>query len=489
MPARKRAKAPDMFAQAAASRAAGQAPLAARMRPQTLDEFVGQEHLVGEGHLLRKAIEADEVPSMVLWGPPGSGKTTLARIIAGLTKSHFAPVSAVAAGVADLRRIVAEATDRLGMHSGRTILFIDEIHRFNKAQQDAVLPYVEDGTVTLIGATTENPSFEVISPLLSRSRVYALEPLTAEQFCAMALALGERYAQAIAAALRPRDAPDLIAVHGKTIVHRPPVSWQLINPAPIAARFGCPVVYNLRQADIAAGGQGAPITPIADWILFRDRLHRRAIVNLGGFCNATILPAARSGKPLEQVRGFDICACNLVLDAVARQTLGTPYDQGGGAAQCGAPHAKAVQDLCATFRRQRSEHRSLGTADEASDWVAQHKIRIPPNDLAATAVEAVAECIGAALAEHDVDQIIIAGGGAHNRALVEAIDLQCHTPARLIDALGVPIQAREALAMAVLGALCADGIPITLPQVTGCTDPAPVAGMWCLPMGPAWASR
>jgi len=180
MPARKRAKAPDMFAQAAASRAAGQAPLAARMRPQTLDEFVGQGHLVGEGRLLRKAIEADEVPSMVLWGPPGSGKTTLARIIAGLTKSHFAPVSAVAAGVADLRRIVAEATDRLGMHSGRTVLFIDEIHRFNKAQQDAILPYVEDGTVTLIGATTENPSFEVISPLLSRSRVYALEPLTAE---------------------------------------------------------------------------------------------------------------------------------------------------------------------------------------------------------------------------------------------------------------------------------------------------------------------
>ncbi len=210
MAARKRQKAPDMFAQAAASRAAGQAPLAARMRPQTLDEFVGQEHLVGEGRLLRKAIEADEVPSMVLWGPPGSGKTTLARIIAGLTKSHFAPVSAVAAGVADLRRIVAEATDRLGMHggpgtgpSGRTILFIDEIHRFNKAQQDAVLPYVEDGTVTLIGATTENPSFEVISPLLSRSRVYALEPLTAEQVeTILRRALADEQ-HGVAASLRP----------------------------------------------------------------------------------------------------------------------------------------------------------------------------------------------------------------------------------------------------------------------------------------------
>jgi putative ATPase len=181
MRASKRSKGQDMFAQAGARRAARQAPLAARMRPQTLDEFVGQEHLVGEGRLLRKAIEADEVPSVVLWGPPGSGKTTLARIVAGMTQSHFAPISAVAAGVADLRRIVDEARDRLGMHEQRTILFIDEIHRFNKAQQDAVLPYVEDGTVTLIGATTENPSFEVISPLLSRCRVYTLEPLTPEQ--------------------------------------------------------------------------------------------------------------------------------------------------------------------------------------------------------------------------------------------------------------------------------------------------------------------
>ncbi|MEX0800244.1 MAG: replication-associated recombination protein A [Dehalococcoidia bacterium] len=170
-----------MFDRAADALAAGNAPLAARMRPRTLDEFVGQEHIVGPGRLLRNAIEADQLPSMVLWGPPGAGKTTLARIIAGLTQSHFEPVSAVAAGVADLRRVVAEAKDRLGLSGQRTVLFIDEIHRFNKAQQDAVLPYVEDGTITLIGATTENPSFQVISPLLSRSRVYALQPLTPEQ--------------------------------------------------------------------------------------------------------------------------------------------------------------------------------------------------------------------------------------------------------------------------------------------------------------------
>ena len=171
----------SLFAEAARVRAERHAPLAARMRPRSLDEFVGQEHLVGEGRVLRRAIDADQLPSMVFWGPPGSGKTTLARIIASLTQSHFEPVSAVASGVADLRRVVAEARDRLGEQGQRTILFIDEIHRFNKAQQDVVLPYVEDGTITLIGATTENPSFEVISPLLSRSRVFKLEPLTPEQ--------------------------------------------------------------------------------------------------------------------------------------------------------------------------------------------------------------------------------------------------------------------------------------------------------------------
>ena len=146
-------------------------PLAARMRPRTLDEFVGQQHLVGPEHELRRAIEEDRVGSMMLWGPPGSGKTTLARLIARVTSSHFVPLSAVSAGVADLRRNIEEARLRRAQSGQRTILFIDEIHRFNKAQQDAFLPYVERGDITLIGATTENPSFEVISSLLSRTKV------------------------------------------------------------------------------------------------------------------------------------------------------------------------------------------------------------------------------------------------------------------------------------------------------------------------------
>lgn len=156
-------------------------PLAARMRPRSFNELIGQEHIIGNGKILRRAIENDQVPSAIFWGPPGSGKTTLAILISSVTQSHFEQVSAVTAGVADLRRIINDAKDRLGMHAQRTILFVDEIHRFNKAQQDVLLPHIEDGSITFICATTENPSFEVIGPLLSRCRVFTLNPLTNDQ--------------------------------------------------------------------------------------------------------------------------------------------------------------------------------------------------------------------------------------------------------------------------------------------------------------------
>jgi putative ATPase len=171
----------DMFNKQDEQQQMKQAPLATRMRPNDLSGFVGQEHIIGKGRVLRRAIEADRIPSVIFWGPPGCGKTTLAYIIASSTGAYFAPVSAVSANVADLRRIVEQAKERRKVQMQKTILFIDEIHRFNKAQQDAVLPYVEDGTVILIGATTENPSFEVTSPLLSRSRVLPLKPLSEEE--------------------------------------------------------------------------------------------------------------------------------------------------------------------------------------------------------------------------------------------------------------------------------------------------------------------
>lgn len=172
----------DLFEHSRQEQIRREAPLAARMRPCTLNEFVGQEHIVGEGRLLRRAIEADRLfSSLIFWGPPGTGKTTLAMVIANTTASHFETISAVLAGVADLRRIIKEAKERRGMYGRRTILLVDEIHRWNRAQQDALLPHVEDGTVVLIGATTENPYFEVIAPLVSRSRVFQFKPLADDQ--------------------------------------------------------------------------------------------------------------------------------------------------------------------------------------------------------------------------------------------------------------------------------------------------------------------
>jgi len=172
----------DLFDHAMQERMKTEAPLAARMRPRTLEEYIGQEHIVGEGKLLRRAIESDRMfSSIILWGPPGTGKTTLAQVIANTTKSRFITISAILAGKADLRVIIDEAMERRRLHHERTILFVDEVHRWNKAQQDALLPHVEAGVVTLIGATTENPYFEVIKALISRSRVFQLRNLNQEE--------------------------------------------------------------------------------------------------------------------------------------------------------------------------------------------------------------------------------------------------------------------------------------------------------------------
>lgn len=307
------------------------------------------------------------------------------------------------------------------------------------------------------------------------------KPMRAESIARTAWAFGERHAELIQSILdeqaRP-DAPALIAVHGQTVFHQPPISWQLLNPAPIAARFASPVVSDLRQADLAAGGQGAPITPIADWIMFRHSEKSRAIVNLGGFCNITVLPAEDTADARKNVTGFDLCVCNQLLDAIARRALDQPYDDRGRAALAGNVDDAITSELLRILNEQHAAHRSLGTGDACGAWLEQHLDALAGPDLAASAVRAVGRCINDRLRTANVDELILAGGGARNEALVNTIRDSSPGPVAMSDDLGIPAEAREAAAMAILGVLCADGVPITLPRITGCRQSAPRAGSW-----------
>lgn len=307
------------------------------------------------------------------------------------------------------------------------------------------------------------------------------ERMTASEIAAASLALGQVHAELASRVAAQSGPPDFAAAHGQTVFHAPPRSWQLLNPAPIAAALRRPVVYDLRAADLAAGGQGAPITPMADFIFFRDEAHPRAVVNLGGFCNVTLLPP-RQGRAdeawLSAVRGADVCACNHVLDAAARRALGKPYDESGAAAMRGASSEPAVRELAQSLEAQSRAGRSLGSGDEALAWVERHADRLSGADLLASAAKAVGESIARALTPFAPALVLVAGGGAHNRALLGHVARAVGAHVSPTDEYGVPVGAREAASMAVLGALCADGVPITLPAVTGVADPAPLAGAW-----------
>ncbi len=304
-----------------------------------------------------------------------------------------------------------------------------------------------------------------------------------ERFLAARLAYSEAVADSVELLVREvGQTPALVAVHGQTVFHRPPLSWQVLDPWVVARRVGCAVVHDLRGADLASGGEGAPITPLADWVLFRSAEADRAIVNLGGFCNVTVL---RRGVEAASVEGFDVCACNHVMDAAARAALGAPVDRGGEAALRGEADARAGEELGEVLRVQRSGRRSLGSGDEACSVVEEWRGRLGPEDLLATAAEVVGRTIGEAIADRAGGAVAhVAGGGAHNAALVGAIgralggDRGGGAPVRGLDALGVPGAYREAACMGVLGALAADGVGVTVPGVTGAREPLPLGGSW-----------
>lgn len=309
--------------------------------------------------------------------------------------------------------------------------------------------------------------------------------MTAGDIAAIARDFALFHAAAIERLLREsgtaRERVAFICVHGQTVFHAPPLSWQLFEPAPLAHALQIPVVCNLRQADLAAGGQGAPITPLADAVLFAHAGGPLAIVNLGGFANYTALPAPRDAVEPDAIRGGDICACNQLLDAVARAALRQPYDADGHAALAGNVHDEAFEDLEGILRVQALSRRSLGTGDEVGDWLSRYRIHVAPNDLARTACEAIASVIVERLpAREGLHRIIVAGGGVRNTALVRAIASASPAHVTTTHDHGVPIEFREAACFAVLGALCQDRVAITLPSVTGVTRP-PIAGQWCHP--------
>jgi 1,6-anhydro-N-acetylmuramate kinase len=314
-------------------------------------------------------------------------------------------------------------------------------------------------------------------------------PMAAGAFARMARDLGHACAAAIADLLPRDERLDLAAIHGQTIFHDPPLSWQVLNPAAAARRLGCAVVSDLRAADLAAGGQGAPITPLADWVIFRHPRRRRVVLNLGGFCNLTALPRGDDADPLPAIDGCDVCACNQALDAVARAALHAPFDRDGRAAASGRPDSARAGELAEILAAQAAAARSLGSADAGHvDWVRRGAAELCGPELAASAVTAVATVIAAAVPPHAPDEVIVAGGGARNLALVAALRRLIAAPLATSDDHGMPVEAREAAAIAVLGALCADRVPITLPQVTGCGAPAPLAGQWTFPGGISAAS-
>lgn len=313
-------------------------------------------------------------------------------------------------------------------------------------------------------------------PLFAYARGGAL---TALEHADLARRFGEQHAAAVVEVARGR-ALSLVSVHGQTVAHAPPNSLQLVNPWPIVRDANTAVVCDLRGADLTAGGEGAPITPLADLVLFGHEEKRRAIVNLGGFANATHLPAVAPGARLAasgRIAGGDVTPCNHWLDGLARLLFDRPFDEGGRLAAAASPEPATVERFSDELASIRSRARSMGSAEERTD-LERLVGGTEPHAALASAVDAIARAIGEA--SRNADEVLLAGGSTQNRALVDAVGAACDAPVHSTSAVGVDARWREAIAMAVLGLLAADGIPITLPAVTGAAR-TPRAGAWYRP--------
>jgi 1,6-anhydro-N-acetylmuramate kinase len=323
-------------------------------------------------------------------------------------------------------------------------------------------------------------SFSLAACQQPLKRLAQQQPMSAKDICQLNQAFSRVHVSSIDQLLAGRQA-DLIAIHGQTLCHQPPLSWQLINAPLIAHRLATPVVFDLRAADLAAGGEGAPLSPLADALLYSTAANKGYIINLGGFANYSLLPERQAGHPLTanhlaQIAGGDICVCNQLLDKLADVLLNKSYDDNGQVALQGALNPELFQHLFALLKQQASAGRSLGSGDELPDWLQQQQTSYSPATLLRSTCAAIAQVI-----VDSCDQpkdILLAGGGVNNRCLVEEIKQRTQASVQTSDDLGVPSQYREAMMMAILGTLCADQVAITLPQVTGCNNPAPLSGCW-----------
>ena len=313
-------------------------------------------------------------------------------------------------------------------------------------------------------------------------RIAAQAPMSAGELARIARDFGEAHARALAELCGGAGVqPDLAVLHGQTVFHAPPLTWQFLDPWPTAVRLRCRVRYDLRGANVASGGQGAPITPLADFILFGEERAANVVMNLGGFINVTFVPARSRG--IEAILGFDLCACNHLLDRVARTRLGAAFDRDGAAALRGTADdalTRSISLAIAPDTAHGSMRRSLGTGDEAARLVDLTS-SLPPDDACRTVAEAIADAAARTLAREVPEvcsAVLLAGGSARNKALQSALARRTGMAVRNTDeSHGIPVHMREPAEIAILGALADDGIRFSLPQVTGAASRVPESAL------------